>query len=228
MNLVMAMVLVSLFAQCGAYQLPTVHRIGLFAIQHHPRWLTRLPVNNSLRHSYSSWSRLFSIADKKEGGKDLAFPSLDLDRKNNIVENKRHSAAAAASYVEDEMARAGLPEEIKNNQYASEKELHMDLEQFRLDDLSIILDPDGFPMWLEMTSEVHVGAVSKIIYQFDKWKKGRLILGRTEVNLEQLGLDDRRIILDPDGFPMWREMTSEAHVGAVSMIIDQFDTWDTG
>ena len=59
----------------------------------------------------------------------------------------------------------------------------MDLEQLGLDDLSIILDPDGFPMWLEMTSDAHVFAVSMIISQFDEWKKGRLILGRNEVNV---------------------------------------------
>jgi len=159
--LVIILVLVSLFAQCSnAYQLPTVQHFGpppvssMFAI-HRPRWLTRLPVNHSLRHSYSPW-RLFSIADKKEGaGKNLAFPSLDLDHKNetsledSFFENKRRpAAAAAASFVEDEMARIGLPEEIKNNQYASEKELQMDLEQLGLDDLRIILDQDGFPMWL--------------------------------------------------------------------------------
>ena len=36
---------------------------------------------------------------------------------------------------------------------------------------------------LKMASEAHVFAVSKIIYQFDKWKSGRLILGRTKVNV---------------------------------------------
>ena len=182
MNLAIVLVLVSLFVQCSnAYQLPTVHRFGpppvssMFAIRH-PRWLTHLPVNYSLHHSYSSWSRLFSIADKKDG-KDLAFPSLDPDRNvtafDSFFENKRHPAAA--SFVEDEMARIGLPEEIKNNQYDSERELHMDLEQFGLDDLPIILDHDGFPMWQEMTGKEHVGAVNKIITQFDKWKNGRLI-----------------------------------------------------
>jgi len=112
---------------------------------------------------------------------------MDLDRNETALEdyffeNKRRPAAAA-SFVEDEMAHAGLPQEIKNNQYASEKELHMDLEQFGLDDLSIILDQDGFPMWLETASEAHVGAVGKIITQFDKCKNGRLIVGRTEVNV---------------------------------------------
>ena len=108
------------------------------------------------------------------GGKVLAFPST---LGTNFYE------WPPASVVEDEMARAGLPEEIKNIQYASEKELQRDLEQLGLDDLPIILDQDGFPVWLEMTSEAHVGAVSKIITQFDKWKKGRLILGRSEVNV---------------------------------------------
>ena len=87
------------------------------------------------------------------------------------------------SYIEDEMARAGLPEEIKNNQYASEKELHMDLEQFGLDDLSIILDQDGFPMWLETAGKEHDGAVGKIIDQFEDWKNGRSIKGRAKVNV---------------------------------------------
>jgi hypothetical protein len=85
--------------------------------------------------------------------------------------------------MEDEMARAGLPEEIKNNQYASEKELQMDLEQLGLDDLSIILDTDGFPMWVEMAGKEHVGAVGEIIDQFDDWKNGRSIRGRAKVNV---------------------------------------------
>jgi hypothetical protein len=146
--------------------------------------LTRLPVNNSLRPSYSPW-RLFSIADQKEGGKDLAFPSLDLDRNetafDSFFENKRRPAAAY--FVEDEMARAGLPEEIKNNQYDSERALHMDLEQFGLDDLPIILDQDGFPMWLETGGKEHVGAVGEIIHRFGKWKNGRLIEGSKEENV---------------------------------------------
>jgi len=103
---------------------------------------------------------------------------------SSLAATKEGDKEDLGSFVDDEMtARAGLPQEIKNNQYASEKELQMDLEQFCLDDLPIILDPDGYPMWLEMTSEAHVGAVSMMIYQFDNWKKGRLIKFDKAVNV---------------------------------------------
>jgi hypothetical protein len=49
----------------------------------------------------------------------------------------------------DERA-AGIPEEIKNNQYASERELLIDLEKFGLDDRRIILNHDGFPIGRDM------------------------------------------------------------------------------
>ena len=73
--------------------------------------------------------------------------------------------------------RAGIPEEIKNNKYASERALRMDLEKFELGDLHIIFNQDGFPIWREMPGKEHVGAVGKIIFHFEEWKNGRLILG---------------------------------------------------
>jgi hypothetical protein len=147
MNLVTILVL-SLFAQCNAYQLPTLRRLGLpsssiFAINHQtpslPGWLTRLAVNNPLCHSHSP-RRLFSTADDN-CGHDLALPSLDftsnqtsLDHFNKVDyfgRNKRR----LESFDENNMACAGIPEEIINNQYGSERELLMDLEKLGLDDL---------------------------------------------------------------------------------------------
>jgi hypothetical protein len=49
---------------------------------------------------------------------------------------------------------AGIPEEIKNNQYASERELLIDLENLGLDDRRIILNHDGFPIWREMPGNI--------------------------------------------------------------------------
>jgi hypothetical protein len=83
-----------------------------------------------------------------------------------------------------EMAeRAGIPEEIKNNKYASERALRMDLENFELDDLHIILNQDGFPIWREMAGKEHFGVVGKIIFHFEEWKNSRFILGSKKVNV---------------------------------------------
>ena len=80
-------------------------------------------------------------------------------------------------------ARAGIPEEIKNTQYTSERVLRMDLEKLGLDDLHIILDEDGFPIWREMAGKAHVGAVRKIHNLFNEWKDGRPIMGSREENI---------------------------------------------
>jgi len=73
-------------------------------------------------------------------------------------------------------ARAGIPEEIKNKQYTSERELLVDLEKFYLDDLHILLNQDGFPIWREMPSDEHSDVVLEIRRSFDEWKNGRPIL----------------------------------------------------
>ena len=173
---------VSLFAQCNAYQPSTLRRLGppassSFAINHQtpslPGWLTRLHVNNLICPSHSPW-RLFSTADK-EGGNDLALPSLDFSSNPTVFD--------FVNKVVEDMARAGIPEEIKNKVYASERELRMDLENVGLDDLYIILNQDGFPIWKEMPCKVHVGAVGEIIDSFDEWKNGRPIKCRTKVNI---------------------------------------------
>ena len=76
---------------------------------------------------------------------------------------------------EMEMSRAGIPEEIKDKQYTSERELLVDLEKFYLADLHILLNQDGFPIWREMPSDEHADVVSRIIHRFDEWKNGRSI-----------------------------------------------------
>ena len=75
-------------------------------------------------------------------------------------------------------ARAGIPIAIKNNQYGSERELLVDLVKLGLDDLHILLNHDGFPIWREKPGDPHFGAVSKIIDCFDQWKNDRLVKGR--------------------------------------------------
>ena len=81
-------------------------------------------------------------------------------------------------------ARAGIPEEIKNHQYASERELLIHLEKFGLDDLRIILNQDGFPIWREMPGGPHIDAVHEIIFHFTVWKNnGQLIECDKEVNV---------------------------------------------
>jgi len=85
--------------------------------------------------------------------------------------------------VSENAARAGIPEEIKNKQYTSERELHIDLEKFFLADLHILLNQDGFPTWREMPGDEHADVVSEIMNRFDEWKNGRLILGRSERNV---------------------------------------------
>jgi hypothetical protein len=173
MNLVTFLV-VSLFAQCNAYQLPTLRRLGLpasssFAINHQtpslPGWVTRLRVNNIIYPSHSPW-RLFSTADK-EGGNNLTFSSLNF--------SSNQTAFDFVNKVVEDMARAGLPEEIKNKQYTRDCELRMDLEKAGLDDLNVIVNQDGFPIWREMPCKVHVGAVGEIIDSFDEWKNARPI-----------------------------------------------------
>ena len=84
---------------------------------------------------------------------------------------------------EIDMSRAGIPEEIKNKQYASERELLVDLEKFCLADLHILLNQDGFPIWREMPFDEHADVVLRIHRRFDEWKNGRPMLGRTERNV---------------------------------------------
>jgi hypothetical protein len=167
MNLVTILV-VSLFAQCNTYQLPT-------------------PVNNPLCHSYSPRRLVFSTADKK-CGHDLALPSLDFSSNQSSFDHFNKvdyfgNKSCLESFDEDNMACAGIPEEIKNNQYASERELLMDLEQLGLDDLRIILNQDGIPIWQEIPGDEHNFAIGDIIECFDEWKNGRLIKCRTKVNV---------------------------------------------
>ena len=81
------------------------------------------------------------------------------------------------------MARAGIPEEIINIEYASERELRKDLENLGLDDLPIILNQDGLPIWQEMPGNAHVGAVREIIVRFEEWKNGRSIKGSKKENV---------------------------------------------
>jgi hypothetical protein len=66
---------------------------------------------------------------------------------------------------------AGIPEEIKDNQYASERELLIDLENLGLNDRRIVLNHDGFPIWRDMPGNPHVEAVEEFIDRFDEWKK---------------------------------------------------------
>ena len=83
-----------------------------------------------------------------------------------------------------EMAeRAGIPEEIKNKENASERELLIDLEKLGLEDLRIILNQHGFPIWREMPGGPHIDAVYEIIFDFTVWKNGRLIACNKEVNV---------------------------------------------
>ena len=84
-----------------------------------------------------------------------------------------------------EMAvRAGIPKEITNNQYDSERALRIDLEKLGLDDLQIILNQDGFPIWQEMAGREHVEAITDITFRFKEWKNGRrLIEGSPLVNV---------------------------------------------
>ena len=84
---------------------------------------------------------------------------------------------------EIEMSRAGIPVEIKNKQYASERELLVDLEKFYLADLHILLNQDGFPIWREMPTDEHADVVLRIHRRFDEWKNGRPMLGRPERNV---------------------------------------------
>jgi hypothetical protein len=192
MNLVIILV-VSLFVQCNAYQLPTLRRFGppassIFAINHQtpslPGSLTCLPVNIP---SHSSL-RLFSTVGGKGGGKGLALPPLDFSSNQTAFDyfniagffgNKRR----VASFVEYKMSRAGIPEEIKNNEYTSERALRIDLEKLGLDDLQIILNQDGFPIWQEMVGDEHIGVVRKITNRFNAWKNGRPIECDKKVNV---------------------------------------------
>jgi hypothetical protein len=85
-------------------------------------------------------------------------------------------ASPRLTVCHSEMAeRVGIPEEIKNNKYASERELLIDLEKLGLDDLRIILNQDGIPIWREMPGGPHIDAVHEIIFHFAVWKNGRLI-----------------------------------------------------
>ena len=89
------------------------------------------------------------------------------------------------SWEDSETAeRDGIPEEIKNNQYANERDLLTDLEKLGLDDLRIILNQDGIPIWQEMPDDPHNFVVGKIIDHFYEWKNDRPILKcRTKVNV---------------------------------------------
>ena len=84
---------------------------------------------------------------------------------------------------EIEMSRAGIPVEIKNKQYASERQLLVDLEKFCLDDLRILLNQDGYPIWREMPGSLHNRVVSEIIHRFNEWKNRRPILCEKEENV---------------------------------------------
>jgi hypothetical protein len=75
-------------------------------------------------------------------------------------------------------ANAGLSKAISNKEYASERELRIDLEKFGLDDLRIVLNKQGCPIWREMPGEAHRGAVEVIMIQFDEWKKKWSVLAQ--------------------------------------------------
>ena len=88
------------------------------------------------------------------------------------------------SWEDSETAeRDGIPEEIKNNQYANERDLLTDLEKLGLDDLRIILNQDGIPIWQEMPDDPHNFVVGKIIDHFYEWKNDQPINCRTKVNV---------------------------------------------
>lgn len=83
-----------------------------------------------------------------------------------------------------EKAQGGLPKDInKGKVYATERELRIDLENFGLDDLQIILSKEGFPIWREMPGDAHRFAVGEIADLFGAWKNGRLIKGEKEANV---------------------------------------------
>ena len=72
-------------------------------------------------------------------------------------------------------ARAGIPIAIKNNQYGSERELRLDMEQLDVYDRQIFLNQDGIPIWREMPDDQYHYAVNEIISHFDEWNRGRSI-----------------------------------------------------
>jgi hypothetical protein len=84
---------------------------------------------------------------------------------------------------DSETSRAGIPEVIKDNQYASERDLLVDLVKLGLDDLPIILNHHGFPICRGMAGDEHVGVVGRIIDRFEECMNGRPIKCRTEVNV---------------------------------------------
>lgn len=83
----------------------------------------------------------------------------------------------------EEAHQSGLPKEIKGTKYTSERELRLDLEKYSVDDLQIILNKQGFPIWREMPGEAHRCAVGEIAGLFDEWKNGRRIRGEKEANV---------------------------------------------
>lgn len=59
-------------------------------------------------------------------------------------------------------------------------------------------------------------------------KKGYSCERELRTDLERLGADDLQIVLNGEGFAVWREMPGEAHRSAVREIIDLFDEWKDG
>ena len=104
--------------------------------------------------------------------------------KESSPERPSCSAVLTPTVLDSDMARAGIPEEIENKRYTSERELCMDLEKFGLDDRRhIILNKDGFAIWREMPGSEHNSAVHEIMICFDEWKNGRSIKGTTLISV---------------------------------------------